>query len=450
MEKLDLKSAPLPKLFFSYFLPSLIAMLALSTYSTIDGIFVGKKLGEDALAAIGLAWPIFPILIAFELLFSVGAAAMSGYFLGKNKPYRARIIFSSVFYFASISGIIGGITLYYFSDNIALYLGASANLLPLVQEYINVIFLGSFIIVLHPMLDIFAINDRQPILAMAAMIVGSIMNVILNYLFIFIFEWGLSGSALATVLGHGIGMLILLQHFLRKKGDLYLIKAFDIYALLMATKNGIPQSSAEISVSIMMLIFNHIIGNIAGDRGLSIYSVLMYVGIIPFTILLSVAQGIQPISSFNFGAKQLMRVKDVFKFGLFFGLVSGIALYGIFYFFSPYIIPWFLKEDIAMRDPNLAPEIQAAMKIYFLGYLLFGINIVSAIFFQSIQRTFSSLIITFSYTLLFALIFVNILPNIFGFLGVLYSYPLGILCATLVSGIVIFYEFKKGILKYKS
>lgn len=450
MPKLDLKRAPLPKLFFSYFLPSLIAMLALSTYSTIDGIFVGKKLGEDAIAAIGIAWPIFPILIAFELLFGVGAAAMSSYFLGRNKPHRARIIFSSVFYFASISGILGGGILYYFSDSIALYLGASANLLPLVKEYTEVIFLGSFIIVLHPMLDIFAINDRQSILAMVAMIVGSVMNVILNYLFIFVFEWGLSGSALATVLGHGIGMLILLQYFLRKKGNLYLIKAFDIYALLMATKNGIPQSSSEISVSIMMLIFNHIIGGISGDRGLSIYSVLMYIGIIPFTILLSVAQGIQPISSFNFGAKEMERVKGIFKFGLFFGFVSGVALYGIFYVFSPFIIPLFLKGDIALRDPNLALEIQEAMKIYFLGYLLFGINIVSAIFFQSIQRTLSSFIITFSYTLLFALIFVNILPNIFGFFGVLYSYPLGILCATLVSCIVIFYEFKKGILKDKS
>ena len=100
MSKIDLKTAKISKLFFTYFLPSLVAMLALSTYSTIDGIFVGKKLGENALAAIGIAWPIFPILIAFELLFSVGAAAMSSYFLGKGKAFRARIIFSSVFYFA--------------------------------------------------------------------------------------------------------------------------------------------------------------------------------------------------------------------------------------------------------------------------------------------------------------------------------------------------------------
>ncbi len=446
MAKIDLKTTAIPRLFFTYFLPSLVAMLALSTYSTVDGIFVGKKLGENALAAIGIAWPIFPILIAFELLFSVGAAAMSSYFLGKGKAFRARIIFSSVFYFVLITSLIGGITLYYFSDTIALYLGASETLLPLVQDYTEIIYLGTFIIILHPMLDIFVINDKQPILAMVAMIIGSLMNIVLNYLFLFVLELGIHASALATILGHGIGMCILLQHFLRKKGDLYLIKAFDIYAILMATKNGIPQSSSEISMSVMMLIFNHTIVAIAGDRGLAIYSVLMYVGIIPFTILLSMAQGVQPIASFNYGAKLLGRVKGIFHFGLGFSFLGGIALYATFYALAPLIIPLFLQDDIALRDSSLVSDIKSAMNIYFLGYILLGVNIVSAIFFQSIQRTTSSFIITFSYTLLFALGWVLILPNWSGFDGVIISYPLGILCATFVSLVIIFYEQKRGIL----
>ncbi|WP_301006192.1 MULTISPECIES: MATE family efflux transporter [Helicobacter] len=447
MKKLNLKTAAIPKLFLSYFLPSLIAMLALSTYSTIDGIFVGKKLGENALAAIGIAWPIFPILIAFELLFSVGAAAMASYFLGRGKAFRARIVFSSVFYFALSTSLIGGIVLYFYSDSIALMLGSSATLLPLVRHYTEVIYLGAFIIILHPMLDIFAINDKQPVLAMIAMIVGSLANIVLNYIFLFILELGIASSALATLLGHGIGMCILLQHFLRKKGDLYLIRTFDIYALLSATKNGIPQSSSEISVSIMMLIFNHTIAEIAGDRGIAIYSVLMYVGIIPFTILLSMAQGVQPIASFNYGAGLMERVRRVFNFGLVFSFGGGITLYFLTFVFSTFLIAWFLPNDIAMRDASLLSDTQNAMKFYFLGYILLGVNIVSAIFFQSIQRTFSSFVITFSYTLLFALCFVMILPKMYGFNGVILSYPLGTLCATFVSFGIILYECKQGILK---
>ncbi|TLD86747.1 MATE family efflux transporter [Helicobacter sp. MIT 05-5294] len=447
MKKANLKTTAIPKLFLSYFLPSLIAMLALSTYSTIDGIFVGKKLGENALAAIGIAWPIFPILIAFELLFSVGAAAMASYFLGRGKAFRARIVFSSVFYFALSTSIIGGIALYFYSDSIALLLGSSETLLPLVRQYTEVIYLGAFIIVLHPMLDIFAINDKQPVLAMVAMIVGSVANIVFNYFFLFVFELGIASSALATLLGHGIGMCILLQHFLRKKGDLYLIRAFDIYALLGATKNGIPQSSSEISVSLMMLIFNHTIEGISGDRGLAIYSVLMYVGIIPFTILLSMAQGVQPIASFNYGAKLMERVRGIFNFGLVFSFLGGISLYLLSFICAPFLVMWFLPDDIVLRDMNLVEETQNAMKLYFLGYILLGVNIVSAIFFQSIQRTLSSFIITFAYTLFFALCFVMILPKIYGFNGVILSYPLGILCATFVAFGIVVYESRCGILK---
>lgn len=444
--KEELKTLGIPKLFFSYFIPALIAMLALSSYSTIDGIFVGKKLGENALAAIGIAWPIFPVLIAFELLFSVGGATMASYFLGRNKALHARVVFSSVFYFALVTSVIGGIVLFTFSDSIALMLGSSERLLPFVKEYTEVIYLGVFIIVLHPMLDIFAINDKQPVLAMVAMVVGAVSNIVLNYIFLFILEFGIASSALATLLGHGIGMCILLQHFLRKRGDLFLVRSFNIYALLNATKNGIPQSSSEVSVSVMMLIFNHTISDIAGDRGLAIYSVIMYVGIIPFTILLSMAQGVQPIASFNYGAKLMGRVIGIFKFGLLFSLVGGIVLYGLFYICSPYLVSWFLPDDIAMRDINLLKDTQDAMRLYFLGYALLGVNIVSAIFFQSIQRTLSSFIITFSYTLVFALLFVVSLPSFYGFIGVMLAYPLGILCATFVTGGIVLYERKKGIL----
>ncbi len=447
MKKLNLKTTPIPRLFLSYFIPSLVAMLALSTYSTIDGIFVGKKLGENALAAIGIAWPIFPVLIAFELLFSVGGAAMSSYFLGKGKAFRARIIFSSVFYFALFTSIIGGFTLYYFSDFVALYLGANANLLPLVKEYTEIIYLGAFVIVLHPTLDIFAINDKQPILAMAAMIVGSCMNILLNYLFLFVFDFGIGGAALATILGHSIGACILLQHFLRKKGDLFLIRAFDVYALLNATKNGIPQSSSEISMSIMMLIFNHTIMNIAGDRGISIYSVVMYMSIIPFTILLSVAQGVQPISSFNYGANLLRRVKEVFYFSLKFSLLVGIILYIAFYSFGSFVIPWFLQDNIASRDALLSLETKKAMNLYFMNFILLGINLVSATFFQSIQKTFISFIITLSYTLLFTLCFVLVLPKFYGFEGIMSANPLGVLCASIVVFGIILKEQKSGILK---
>ncbi|PAF52508.1 MATE family efflux transporter [Helicobacter sp. 13S00477-4] len=445
MFNIDLRNDPIKKLFFYYFIPSLCAMIALSTYSTVDGIFVGKKLGEEALAAISICWPVFPMLISYELLFSLGAASIISYFLGKNEVHRARLIFSSVFYFVIISTLVIGITLWFFVDHIALLLGSSENLKPLVVEYLKVIFLGSIFLVLHPLSDMFVINDKQPILAMVAMIIGSLMNIILNYLFLFVFEMGIYGSALATVLGHAIGFCVLLQHFLFKKGKLYFIRRFNFASVISSAKSGIPQSVSELSAAVVMLLFNTTIMGIAGERGVSIYGIVMYSGIIFFTVLLSIAQGIQPIASFSYGARSLERVRNIFLFGISVSVIVGIGIYFIFYSLDIHLVRLFLKDDIALRDPYLLEDTLKAMNVYYLGYILLGINVVCAIFFQSVQRTKSSFLITICYTLLFLVILLPILSKHYGIEGVWISYPFSQFLAFLVVLGIIWYETKYGI-----
>ena len=186
MKAIDLKNQSIHKLYFRYFLPSLCAMFALSTYNVVDGIFLGQKLGENALAAVGIAWPVFPVMIAYELLFGIGAASIASYHLGRGEDERAREVFSSVFYFALLSSVAFGFVFYAFCDEIVILLGASENIAPLTSKFLRVIFLFSFVIVLHPLLDIFAINDKRPTLAMVAMIVGACANIVLNYTFVFV------------------------------------------------------------------------------------------------------------------------------------------------------------------------------------------------------------------------------------------------------------------------
>ncbi|PAF54046.1 hypothetical protein BKH42_02205 [Helicobacter sp. 13S00482-2] len=449
MFSIDLRNDSIKKLFFYYFIPSLCAMIALSTYSTVDGIFVGKKLGQNALAAVSICWPVFPVLIAYELLFGLGAASITSYFIGKNEVHKARLIFSSVFYFVFFSSLVIGGFLYFFVDEIAILLGSSEVLKPLVVEYLKVIFLGSIVMVLHPLCDVFAINDKQPILAMSAMIIGSFMNIILNYLFLFVFEFGIYGSALATILGHGIGFLVLFQHFLFKRGKLYFINRFSFSAVISSAKSGIPQCVSELSAAFVMLMFNTTIMLIAGERGVAIYGIIMYSGIIFFTILLSIAQGIQPIASFSYGAGNLKRVKSIFVFSL--GISFGIAvfIYLVFYGFDKYLVRLFLKSDFALTDPYLIIDTIKAMRVYYLGYVLLGINIVSAIFFQSVQRTKSSFIITICYTLVFLVILLPILSKKYGMDGVWITYPISQILAFLVVILVVWYEIKCGIFSGK-
>ncbi len=442
-KKIDLHKDSIRKLFFYYFIPLAFSMISLSTYSMIDGMFVGKKLGKEAIAAVNIAWPIFPGLIAYELLFGFGAASIVGYFLGQNKTHRARLVFSSVFYFVAISVFILSMALLPFSETIAHLFGSNDALLGMSKRYIEIILMGAVFMVLHPLADVFVVNDKRPILAMVAMLIGSLANIFFNYLFIFVLEVGVQGSAIATVIGHAIGVLVLMQHFWFKKGQLYFIKRFSLSSVISSAKSGVPQSTAEFSASVMILLFNTAIMHTAGERFVSMYGIVMYNAIIFFTTLFAISQGIQPIASFSYGARNLERVKEVFVFGLKVAFCIGIVFYGAYYFLDEFLIKLYLQPS--EQDPLFMQETKRAMNIYYIGYVFLGMTLLCAVFFQSIQRTKSSFIITISHTLGFMVILLPILSHFYGINGVWVTYPVAQFLAFLVALGVTYYEIKKGV-----
>ncbi|WRD62697.1 HP1184 family multidrug efflux MATE transporter [Helicobacter pylori] len=442
-KKIDLHKDSIRKLFFYYFIPLAFSMISLSTYSMIDGMFVGKKLGKEAIAAVNIAWPIFPALVAYELLFGFGAASIVGYFLGQNKTHRARLVFSSVFYFVAISVFVLSMALLPFSENIARLFGSNDALLSMSKRYIEIILMGAVFMVLHPLADVFVVNDKRPILAMVAMLIGSLANIFFNYLFIFVLEVGVQGSAIATVIGHAIGVLVLMQHFLRKKGQLYFIKRFSLSSVISSAKSGVPQSTAEFSASVMILLFNTAIMHTAGERFVSMYGIVMYNAIIFFTTLFAISQGIQPIASFSHGARNLERVKEVFVFGLKVAFCIGIVFYGAYYFLDEFLIKLYLQPS--EQDALFMQETKRAMNIYYVGYVFLGMTLLCAVFFQSIQRTKSSFIITISHTLGFMVILLPILSHFYGINGVWVTYPIAQFLAFLVALGVTYYEIKKGV-----
>ncbi|GAA8093668.1 HP1184 family multidrug efflux MATE transporter [Helicobacter pylori] len=442
-KKIDLHKDSIRKLFFYYFIPLAFSMISLSTYSMIDGMFVGKKLGKEAIAAVNIAWPIFPGLIAYELLFGFGAASIVGYFLGQNKTHRARLVFSSVFYFVAISAFILSMALLPFSETIARFFGSNDALLSMSKRYIEIILMGAVFMVLHPLADVFVVNDKRPILAMVAMLIGSLANIFFNYLFIFVLKVGVQGSAIATVIGHAIGVLVLMQHFWFKKGQLYFIKRFSLSSVISSAKSGVPQSTAEFSASVMILLFNTAIMHTAGERFVSVYGIVMYNAIIFFTTLFAISQGIQPIASFSYGARNLERVKEVFVFGLKVAFCIGIVFYGAYYFLDEFLIKLYLQPS--EQDPLFMQETKRAMNIYYVGYVFLGMTLLCAVFFQSIQRTKSSFIITISHTLGFMVILLPILSHFYGINGVWVTYPIAQFLAFLVALGVTYYEIKKGV-----
>lgn len=444
-KEIDLKNEHIIRLFFYYFFPSLLSMLSLSTHAIVDGFFVAHALGKDAVSALGITWSVFPAIIACELLFSVGGSAMISYYLGKGDAERAREFFSSIVYFILIFGTVLSITLLVFCKEISIFLGSNNNLLKLVSEYLSVIFSGVLVMLLHPVLDMFVVNDRRPRLAMISMIIASVGNIVFNYIFLFIFNLGIYASALSTILGNIVAISILFWHFLSKRGDLYFIPIFSFKKIFQSAKNGVPASVSELSASVVILFYNLTLMKIVGDRGVLIYTIVMYGGIVFFTILLSVAQGIQPIASFNYGAGEMQRVRGIYRFALVFSLLIGIILYILFFVFGKEFVRAFLNAEDISRDVNLVKDVAFAMKIWFVGYLVVGLHMVSSIFLQSVQRPLGALIITLCYTIGFTILLLPFLSEHFGMIGAFSAYPISAFLTLFVLLGVLIYEKKRGV-----
>lgn len=436
--KLDLRAAPIPRLFLSYTLPALVSMLVLSTYVVVDGIFVGQGIGELGLAAIGLSVPIFTFFTGVELLFGIGGAALASIALGAGKPLKARIIFNTTIYITLIFGAILGAVLYIFRENLATILGANAILHPYLLEYLTVIVLGSAIIMAQSVLCTFARNDKAPTLTMISFIVGSLCNIILNYICIFILKWGMFGSALSTILGHFVGLVIILKHFICKDGKLYFMLVFSISAFKKSLLSGISPSMSEFAFGAIILFMNLLLSSLDSTQGIAILSIMLYVSSVCFGCILALSHGLQPIVSYNFGAKLSHRATFCFKIAVISALVLGIAIYAIMFFFTPQIAQIFLNQS----DIALLPELVGAAKIYFLGYLFLGFNIISAAFLQAIGRVRGSIIISLCHNLVFMALLLPIMAKIFGVSGIWASYPIALFCAFIVSIIVLKYEFR--------
>lgn len=463
---LDLANDKIQKLFFNYFIPMLLAMLAMASYSTIDGIFVNKKLGDDAMKAIVVVWPLFPAMMACSLMFSLGAASLIGYYLAKGRVNIARAIFSSIVYLLFPLSILVGALCYIYANVVIDFFvqGLTNNVHDMAVDYLRGTCIGLFGIILHPVLDVCVVNDKRPKLAMFAMFLGAGCNVVFNYLFLFVWEFGIIGSAYATILGHIIGSCVLLWHYIESKhrvlllsffnhkvankiqvllpfifeksGELHFVKVFNWNLIARAIKYGSPYAASEISVSIVMWLYNRILKDIDGESALAMYSAILYAGFNFFTIMIALAESIQPIASFNYGMRLFNRLKEILRFYIYVALGLSCVLYALFFIFSDFVVSLYLK------DIELKIESGRALNIYFIGYIFLSFNLIIAFYLQALQQALASFIVTISYTLAFIVVLLPIMTHYYGITGAWIAYPISQCCALCVS-VTILYCFEK-------
>ncbi|UFJ39503.1 MATE family efflux transporter [Brevibacillus humidisoli] len=414
-----LREAPIGKLFFAYLLPSVLGMLLMSVNIVIDGIFIGHGVGPNGLAGVNIAVPAFSIFISISLWIGIGGATLYSISLGENKQREAQSIFSQACTLAILLiGVIMIICLFNI-EPLALLLGANQVILPYALDYLSILLMYGIVFVFQNILSIFVRNDGNPNLSMASLIVTAILNVILDYVYIFVWGWGVAGAAYAIVQATGIGFIVLLTHFFRRNRTLRWVPVrFDGHTIKRILTIGFPSFVAEIAIAIVTIAMNLAFMRMIGEIGVASYSILNYLHSLMLLVFLGVGSALQPLASFHYGARLYDRLKRCMRLAVITALGLGLFFLGTGWLFAGPLVALFdvTSEELYQLTVN-------GLSLFFLNYLFLGYNLVYATYFQSVGYIPVALIITIGRGILLVLLFLWLLPDWLGLNGIWLSVP---------------------------
>ena len=411
---MDLLKSPIPKLYRSFLVPSLLSAMVYSVYSFIDMIAIGRGVGPEGTAAISIATPILGIISFFGILCGVGGSVYFGKARGEGEEEKSNAYFSASLFLAVVVTILAWIGFIVFSTPIYQFFGATENLMPYVQEYTNCIVWTMPFFILSAYLTNIVRSDGAPNKAMKAVIIGGVFNIFGDWFFVFPMGWGMFGAAFATVLGMIIQFVILCSHFWSKKCGLRIVKPLrPLRAFRNILFTGFSSSIVSISLSILTVILNKQVVRYGGETALAVFGVAVTFLLLFQSLFAGVGQAIQPIVSTNFGAGFKQRIRDVDKLSMMTALFMGAGFTLIGELFPLQIIRLFI--DATPEILEIAPKI---IRIYFLSFLLMGVNIQTIYYFQSVLKAKLATILALLRGLLFSGILVYLLPLAWGLDGV--------------------------------
>lgn len=401
------------KQFLEYAIPSALAMCIASLNVVLDGVFLGQGVGDTALAAVNIVIPLTIMFFGGATMMAVGGGALVSKNFGAGEEGKAVNVFRQVMKVLLIGSAGLSILCGIFARPIVEVMGATPNLADLSAEYLRYYTLFCIPNLIGIALSSFVRNDNRPKLAMLATIIGTIINITLNYIFIFELQWGIKSAAVATGIGQTVTVLIMLPHFLRGKGQLTFGRAkLDKEVLKEALNVGFPSFMAEAAFSVIILAHNIVLTRVAGEVGLSAYSIVNYIATNIYMIVLGVAFGAQPLLSYNFGAKETGKMIDVYKLSVKTNLVIAAVFTGICLAFGKSII------GIFTQDPQIIDMTYVALNWCNAAYFMIGTNLTKTIYYQTIEMPkYSNLIGALRSVLLLPIVLI-VFAKLFGLQGI--------------------------------
>lgn len=383
------------KLYFREFLKysslNVLGMIALSCYILADTFFVSKALGADGLAALNLAIPVYSFINGSGLMIGMGGGIKYSIAKSQGAAQRADQTFTNSAVLTAVIAACFFLTGLLASGSLALLLGADGTVYEMTRTYLQVILLFAPMFMTNNLLLCFMRNDGAPQLSMAAMITGSLSNVVLDYVFMFPFGMGIFGAVLATGMAPVISILVLSPYLFRRKNQFHLRKCRISGKLALGIfSSGLPSLITEVSSGIVMIVFNTIILGIAGNIGVAAYGVIANLSLVVMSIYTGISQGIQPLLSSGYGTGNRKKTQSVLRYALVSAVLISVVVYVCVFFGADPIAAVFNSE----QNATLQRIAVTGLKIYFTACVFAGFNIILSVYFTSTENALPAHIIS--------------------------------------------------------
>jgi putative MATE family efflux protein len=436
-----LKEERIGTLLWKFSLPAIVAMLVNALYNIVDRIFVGQGVGSIGIAAITVAFPIMIVNMAVSMLIGVGATSLISIHLGEQKKQEAERVAANAISIKIILSVILTVLYLLFQDPILMFFGADAQVLPYARDFTCIIMLGSVFGTISMGVNNFIRAEGNPQVAMMTQITGTLINIVLNYIFIFKLGLGIRGSALATICGQAVSAIWVMTYFLGGYSFIR-IKAKNLKPRLSTIWKivaiGFGPFAMQLAMSAQHTILNSSVMKLGGDLALAAVGIMMSVGTLIIMPIIGFNQGAQPLIGYNYGAREYVRVKKTLKLAVMAASCYAVAVFLVISIWPTQIVGLFSKGDT-----DLTMLTTHAMHVFFTLIPLAGFQILCSGYFQAVGKPVKSMILSLSRQVLFFIPMLLILPHIWGLEGVWRSAPVADALSVALTAVLITIEMRK-------
>lgn len=426
---------------YRFCLPSIIMMVFTSIYGVVDGYFVSNYVGKTPFAAVNLIMPFLMIIGGVGFMIGTGGTALVAKHLGEKDENQARRVFSMMMILTLILGVSISVLGIIFADKMALLLGADIEMLDYCVTYARTCLIFNTMFMFQNVFQSFLVTAERPKLGLVVIVAAGCTNMLLDFLFIAVFQLGVVGAALATGLSQTVGGLLPLIFFLRKNNGskLHMVRTrLELRPVLQACSNGASELMTNISSSVVSMLYNHQLLTLAGENGVSAYGVLMYVSFIFAAVYIGYSIGTAPIVGYNYGAQNHTELRNIRVKSMRSMLIGGVIMVSLAELLAPVLAGIFVGYDKELFDMTVH-----AFRLFSFTFLLSGFNIWCSSFFTALNNGAISAAVSFLRTLVFQLAAVLILPIFFKLDGVWFSVAFAEVCAFIISVIFLIAKRKK-------